>query len=112
MNKTKIDVLHCVQVMVKAGDKVAVGDPLMVMIAMKMEVRDSCLARILTFTHVLDDSTNKVVCFFSPQHTIRAPKSGVIKKVFFTEGSQANRHAALVELEEEAEEEVQEGSGQ
>lgn len=27
------------QVLVKAGDKVAVGDPLMVMIAMKMEVR-------------------------------------------------------------------------
>lgn len=29
----------CVQVLVKAGDKVTVGDPLMVMIAMKMEVR-------------------------------------------------------------------------
>lgn len=27
------------QVLVKAGDKVAVGDPLVVMIAMKMEVR-------------------------------------------------------------------------
>uniref|UniRef100_A0A7N8Y3D4 Methylcrotonoyl-CoA carboxylase subunit alpha, mitochondrial n=1 Tax=Mastacembelus armatus TaxID=205130 RepID=A0A7N8Y3D4_9TELE len=61
------------KVLVKAGDKVAVGDPLMVMIAMKME------------------------------HTIRAPKSGVIKKVFFSEGSQANRHAPLVELEEEGE---------
>lgn len=41
----------------------------------------------------------------SVQHTIRAPKSGVIKKVFFSEGSQANRHAALVELQEEGEEE-------
>lgn len=61
------------KVMVKVGDQVAAGDPLMVMIAMKME------------------------------HTIRAPKSGVIKKVFFKEGSQANRHAPLVELEEEAE---------
>ncbi|MED6269106.1 Methylcrotonoyl-CoA carboxylase subunit alpha, mitochondrial [Characodon lateralis] len=59
------------KVLVKAGDTVTAGDPLMVMIAMKME------------------------------HTIRAPKSGVIKKVFFNEGSQANRHAALVELEEE-----------
>uniref|UniRef100_A0A673CM25 Methylcrotonoyl-CoA carboxylase 1 (alpha) n=1 Tax=Sphaeramia orbicularis TaxID=375764 RepID=A0A673CM25_9TELE len=39
------------------------------------------------------------------KHTIRAPKSGVIKKVFFSEGSQANRHAALVELEEEEEQE-------
>ncbi|XP_037105976.1 methylcrotonoyl-CoA carboxylase subunit alpha, mitochondrial [Syngnathus acus] len=59
------------KVMVKAGDRVNVGDPLMVMIAMKME------------------------------HVIRAPKSGVIRKVFFGEGSQANRHAPLVELEEE-----------
>lgn len=64
----------------KAGDKVTVGDPLMVMIAMKME------------------------------HTIRAPKSGVIKKVFFSEGSQANRHAPLVELVEE--EEQAEGGSQ
>ncbi|KAK5869551.1 hypothetical protein PBY51_024258 [Eleginops maclovinus] len=69
------------KVMVKAGDMVAVGDPLMVMIAMKME------------------------------HTIRAPKSGVIKRVFFSEGSQANRHAPLIELEEE-EEAPEEGSGQ
>lgn len=39
----------------------------------------------------------------SSQHTIRAPKAGVIKKVFFKEGSQANRHAALVEFEQEEE---------
>ncbi|KAG2462401.1 MCCA carboxylase, partial [Polypterus senegalus] len=58
------------KVFVKEGDEVKVGDPLMVMIAMKME------------------------------HTIRAPKAGVIKKVFFKEGSQASRHAALIELEE------------
>ncbi|KAL6469527.1 hypothetical protein MHYP_G00230510 [Metynnis hypsauchen] len=59
------------KVLVKAGDTVQKGDPLVVMIAMKME------------------------------HTIRAPKAGVIKKVLFREGSQASRHAALVELEEE-----------
>uniref|UniRef100_A0A8C1ZPJ1 Methylcrotonoyl-CoA carboxylase subunit alpha, mitochondrial n=1 Tax=Cyprinus carpio TaxID=7962 RepID=A0A8C1ZPJ1_CYPCA len=59
------------KVLVKAGDSVQKGDPLMVMIAMKME------------------------------HTIRAPKAGVVKKVFFKEGSQANRHAALVEMEQE-----------
>uniref|UniRef100_A0A671SQK6 Methylcrotonoyl-CoA carboxylase subunit alpha, mitochondrial n=1 Tax=Sinocyclocheilus anshuiensis TaxID=1608454 RepID=A0A671SQK6_9TELE len=59
------------KVLVKAGDSVQKGDPLMVMIAMKME------------------------------HTIRAPKAGVIKKVFFKEGSQASRHAALVEIEQE-----------
>uniref|UniRef100_A0A674ES48 Methylcrotonoyl-CoA carboxylase subunit alpha, mitochondrial n=1 Tax=Salmo trutta TaxID=8032 RepID=A0A674ES48_SALTR len=63
------------KVLVKAGDTVQMGDSLMVMNAMKME------------------------------HTIRAPKAGVIKKVFFKEGSQANRHAALVEFEEAAEEE-------
>ena len=42
----------------------------------------------------------------SLQHTIRAPKAGVIKKVFFKEGSQASRHAPLVEMEEEEEEEA------
>uniref|UniRef100_A0A3B4UVJ6 Methylcrotonyl-CoA carboxylase subunit n=1 Tax=Seriola dumerili TaxID=41447 RepID=A0A3B4UVJ6_SERDU len=68
------------KVLVKAGDKVTAGDPLMVMIAMKME------------------------------HTIRAPKSGVIKKVFFSEGSQANRHAPLVELQEEGEDNGDGGS--
>ncbi|XP_077344021.1 methylcrotonoyl-CoA carboxylase subunit alpha, mitochondrial [Lithobates pipiens] len=61
------------KVFVKAGDKVEAGDPLMVMIAMKME------------------------------HTIRAPKAGTIKKVHFKEGVQASRHAPLVEFEEESE---------
>uniref|UniRef100_A0A8C6YXP0 Methylcrotonoyl-CoA carboxylase subunit alpha, mitochondrial n=1 Tax=Nothoprocta perdicaria TaxID=30464 RepID=A0A8C6YXP0_NOTPE len=59
------------KIFVKAGDKVQIGDPLMVMIAMKME------------------------------HTIRAPKAGVIKKVNFQEGAQANRHASLVEFVDE-----------
>uniref|UniRef100_A0A4W3J4I6 Methylcrotonoyl-CoA carboxylase subunit alpha, mitochondrial n=1 Tax=Callorhinchus milii TaxID=7868 RepID=A0A4W3J4I6_CALMI len=59
------------KVFVKEGDLVQIGDPLMVMIAMKME------------------------------HTIRAPKAGVIEKVLFKEGSQANRHAALVTFVEE-----------
>ncbi|KAK7818633.1 hypothetical protein U0070_001608 [Myodes glareolus] len=59
------------KVFVKAGDRVKAGDSLMVMIAMKME------------------------------HTIKAPKDGKIRKVFFREGAQANRHAPLVEFEEE-----------
>ncbi|XP_045395718.1 methylcrotonoyl-CoA carboxylase subunit alpha, mitochondrial isoform X2 [Lemur catta] len=59
------------KVLVKAGDKVKAGDSLMVIIAMKME------------------------------HTIKAPKDGTIKKVFYGEGSQANRHTPLVEFEEE-----------
>uniref|UniRef100_A0A8C5M1S5 Methylcrotonoyl-CoA carboxylase subunit alpha, mitochondrial n=1 Tax=Leptobrachium leishanense TaxID=445787 RepID=A0A8C5M1S5_9ANUR len=63
------------KVFVKVGDKVEAGDPLMVMIAMKME------------------------------HTIRAPKSGTIKRVHFKEGVQASRHAPLVEMEEDAESE-------
>lgn len=40
----------------------------------------------------------------SVQHTIRAPKAGVIKKVNFQEGAQANRHAPLVEFLDEEEE--------
>ncbi|XP_030072069.1 methylcrotonoyl-CoA carboxylase subunit alpha, mitochondrial [Microcaecilia unicolor] len=64
------------KVFVKEGDRVQVGDPLMIMIAMKME------------------------------HTIRSPKAGVIKKVLYREGSQANRHSPLVEFaDEEAESE-------
>ncbi|KAH0624188.1 hypothetical protein JD844_007692 [Phrynosoma platyrhinos] len=35
------------------------------------------------------------------KHTIRAPKSGIIKKIHYQEGSQASRHAPLVELVEE-----------
>lgn len=60
------------KVFVKAGDRVKTGDSLMVMITMKME------------------------------HTIKAPKDGRIKKVLFREGAQANRHAPLVEFEEES----------
>ncbi|KAE8603810.1 hypothetical protein XENTR_v10014472 [Xenopus tropicalis] len=59
------------KVFVKVGDNVEVGDPVMVMIAMKME------------------------------HTIRAPKPGTIKKVYFKEGEQVSRHALLVEFEDE-----------
>uniref|UniRef100_F7DYE1 Methylcrotonyl-CoA carboxylase subunit 1 n=1 Tax=Ornithorhynchus anatinus TaxID=9258 RepID=F7DYE1_ORNAN len=35
------------------------------------------------------------------KHTIKAPKKGTIKKVFYKEGCQANRHAQLVEFVEE-----------
>ncbi|XP_040858548.1 methylcrotonoyl-CoA carboxylase subunit alpha, mitochondrial isoform X1 [Ochotona curzoniae] len=59
------------KVFVKVGDKVKAGDSLMVMIAMKME------------------------------HTIKSPRDGTIKKVFYQEGSQANRHTPLVKFEEE-----------
>ncbi|XP_053421231.1 methylcrotonoyl-CoA carboxylase subunit alpha, mitochondrial [Nycticebus coucang] len=59
------------KVFVKAGDKVKAGDSLMIMIAMKME------------------------------HTVKAPRDGTIRKVFYAEGSQANRHTPLVDFEEE-----------
>lgn len=49
--------LLCVQVLVKAGDKVSVGDPLMVMIAMKMEVRESCWLRL---THTFSPLTSSL----------------------------------------------------
>ncbi|KAM5163170.1 methylcrotonoyl-CoA carboxylase subunit alpha, mitochondrial isoform 2-T2 [Mantella aurantiaca] len=61
------------KVFVKSGDKVEAGDPLMVMIAMKMEL------------------------------TIRAPKAGTIKKVGYKEGAQVSRNALLVEFEEDSE---------
>ncbi|KAM5293144.1 methylcrotonoyl-CoA carboxylase subunit alpha, mitochondrial [Ctenodactylus gundi] len=60
------------KVFVKVGDRVKAGDSLMVMIAMKME------------------------------HTIKAPRDGTVKKVLYAEGSQASRHARLVEFEEES----------
>lgn len=58
------------QVMVKAGDSVAAGDILMTMVAMKME------------------------------HTIKAPKDGVIKQVIGIEGETVDRKALLVKYEE------------
>ncbi|XP_069753215.1 methylcrotonoyl-CoA carboxylase subunit alpha, mitochondrial isoform X2 [Narcine bancroftii] len=59
------------KVFIKEGDHVQAGDPLVVMLAMKME------------------------------HTIKAPKAGVIEKILYKEGSQANRHAPLVKFVEE-----------
>ncbi|KAG8445138.1 hypothetical protein GDO86_010053 [Hymenochirus boettgeri] len=58
------------KVFVKAGEAVEAGDPVMVMIAMKME------------------------------HTIRAPKTGIIKNVYYKEGDQVSRHALLVDFED------------
>lgn len=40
-------------------------------------------------------------CLVSLQHTIKAPKDGTVKNVFYKEGSQTNRHAPLVEFEKE-----------
>lgn len=54
MSLSSCDVL---QVLVKAGDKVAVGDPLMVMIAMKMEVRRCARRTHFVFQFVSNCST-------------------------------------------------------
>ena len=45
-------------------------------------------------------------CFvlFFLQHVIRAPKSGVIEKVLYSSGQAVNRHAQLVQFQEQGEE--------
>lgn len=53
--------------------------------------------RVHGIVHITD------VCSSPRQHTIRAARAGVVRRVLFREGSQANRHAALVEMEEEEE---------
>ncbi|ELU18344.1 hypothetical protein CAPTEDRAFT_225318 [Capitella teleta] len=59
------------KVNVAAGDEVNAGDPLLVMIAMKME------------------------------YVIRAPKAGVVKQILFNVGDTAPKGASLVQFEEE-----------
>ena len=39
---------------------------------------------------------------------IRAPKAGVIEKVFFAAGQTVNRHAQLVQFQEQGEEQKEE----
>ena len=60
-----------IAVMVKPGDKVAKGAPLLILEAMKME------------------------------HTIAAPADGVVKEIYFTAGEQVPEGAELLKLEEE-----------
>ena len=59
------------KVLVSAGDAVTEGQPLVVMIAMKME------------------------------HTIRSPRDGIVESVLYGEGDQADKGALLVRLESE-----------
>jgi 3-methylcrotonyl-CoA carboxylase alpha subunit len=59
-----------VQVLVKAGDKVEAGQPLVVLEAMKME------------------------------HTVKAPRAGTVATVLYAAGDQVEEGASLVELEE------------
>lgn len=59
------------KVLVAPGDVVTEGQPLVVMIAMKME------------------------------HTIRSPRDGVVDSLFYSEGDQADKGALLVRLESE-----------
>lgn len=49
-------------------------------------------------------------CFvlFFLQHVIRAPKSGVIEKLFYSSGQAVNRHAQLVQFQELGEEQKSE----
>jgi len=59
------------KVLVSSGDKVTEGQPLVVMLAMKME------------------------------HTIRSPRDGVVESIFFSEGESAERNSLLVKLKED-----------
>ena len=61
------------KVMVSEGNTVTEGQPLVVMIAMKME------------------------------HTIRSPRDGVVESVFYSEGDQADKGSLLVKLKAESE---------
>ena len=45
---------------------------------------------------------------FFLQHVIRAPKSGVIEKVLYSSGQAVNRHAQLVQFQEQGEEQKSE----
>lgn len=49
-------------------------------------------------------------CFvlFFLQHVIRAPKSGVIEKLFYSSGQAVNRHVQLVQFQELGEEQKSE----
>lgn len=58
------------KVLVQKGSKVQKGDPLIIMIAMKME------------------------------YVVKAPQSGVIEKIFFNVGDNVAKHATLVKFEE------------
>ncbi len=60
-----------IQVLVRAGEKVDKGAPLMVLEAMKME------------------------------HTIAAPAAGVVKEIYFAAGDQVSEGAELLKLEDE-----------
>ncbi|KAJ7333188.1 hypothetical protein OS493_018364 [Desmophyllum pertusum] len=67
-----------VKVFVEPGQSVEEGETLVIMEAMKME------------------------------HVIRAPKAGVIEKVLFSAGQSVNRHAQLVQFQEQEQEEKME----
>jgi 3-methylcrotonyl-CoA carboxylase alpha subunit len=63
---------HVLQVLVKAGERVSRGQPLMIIEAMKME------------------------------HTVRAPAEGVVQSVNFASGDRVEEGVELLELEAEA----------
>ena len=63
--------------------------------------------RIFKLKHAVN-VTSLHVCFSRKclilQHVIRTPKSGVIEKVLYSAGQAVNRHAQLVQFQEQGEE--------
>lgn len=74
----------CVQVLVKAGDKVTVGDPLMVMIAMKMEVRHWWFLPFSRCTHTAEFLMMSPLVFasaaYDPGAKVRCDQEGSLQR--------------------------------
>lgn len=68
----------------KAGDKVMVGDPLMVMIAMKMEVRDTPLTHIIITRYTHTHLHTLLLFVFSAAHNpgteVRRDQEGFLQR--------------------------------
>lgn len=82
------------KVFVKVGDTISVGDPLVVIIAMKMEV--SFLICVLIHSSLSCWLLSK---YFILQYVIKAPKNGRIEKILHNQGENVRKNALLIQFE-------------